>query len=188
MLEGFILFPFSFSTNLHLLFKLITIGQILSFAWVKAHHQNRKAERWIRLLQEQTHTMLIHANHHWPSAIKANLWLYAIRMVNKLMVFTPSLQDKNTLRLPIQQVFSSTKVLINPKHFFHFGCPSIFLTRTSREALLSTTIGRSDRELESTSEGRYNMQRTSWAHMCLTLLLGGHRHSFMLLSTYCFKL
>jgi transposase InsO family protein len=38
-------------------------GQGLSFAGVNAHHQNGKAERRIGLLQEQTRTMLIHANH-----------------------------------------------------------------------------------------------------------------------------
>jgi transposase InsO family protein len=37
-------------------------GQNLSFTGVNAHHQNGMAERRIRLLQELTRTMLIHAS------------------------------------------------------------------------------------------------------------------------------
>jgi hypothetical protein len=96
-------------------------GQGLSFAGVNAHHQNGKAERRIGLLQQQTRTMLIHASRRWPTAITANLWPYALRSANESIISCPSLQDKKG-RSPIQ-IFSSAEVSINPKHFYHFGCP-----------------------------------------------------------------
>ena len=96
-------------------------GQGLSYAGVNAHHQNGRAERRIGLLQEQARTMLIHSCHQWPSAITANLWPYALRMANDSMNSSPSLLDKKA-RSPIQ-IFSSTEVSVNPKHFYHFGCP-----------------------------------------------------------------
>ena len=73
----------------------------------------------------QTRTMLIHANRRWRTAITANLWPYALRMANESIILCPSLQDKQG-RSPIQ-IFSSTEVSINPKHFYHFGCPEYVL-------------------------------------------------------------
>ena len=70
-------------------------GQGLTFAGVNAHHQNGKAERRIRELQQTARTMLIHAQRRWPSAITTNLWPYAIRIANDMLNATPSLKLKD---------------------------------------------------------------------------------------------
>jgi hypothetical protein len=96
-------------------------GQSLTFAGVNAHRQNGVAERRIRSLQELTRTMLIHSNRRWPKAVTANLWPYAMRMANEIINNSPSLKDKER-RTPYQ-IFSSTSVNINIKHWKPFGCP-----------------------------------------------------------------
>jgi transposase InsO family protein len=96
-------------------------GQNLSFAGVNAHHQNGMAERRIRLLQEITRTMLIHASKRWPNSVTANLWPYALRMANEALNETPSMQDKT--RRTAQQIYSGVTIQPNPKHWKPFGCP-----------------------------------------------------------------
>jgi transposase InsO family protein len=96
-------------------------GQNLSFSGVNAHHQNGMAERQIRLLQELTRTMLIHASKQWPNSITANLWPYALCMANKFLNETPSMQDK--ARRTAQHIYSAINVMPNPKHWKPFGCP-----------------------------------------------------------------
>ena len=100
--------------------------QAMTFAGVNAHHQNGIAERRIREVQDMARTMLIHAAHRWPECITANLWPYAIRMANEAMNSSPSLQDPKH-RSPIQ-IFTNSKVAINPKHFQTFGCPVYVLS------------------------------------------------------------
>ena len=78
-------------------------------------------ERRIKELQDLARTMLTHANKRWPTTITNNLWPYALRMANKVMNNTPSLQDKK--RRSLLQIFADTKVAINPKHWHPFGCP-----------------------------------------------------------------
>ena len=95
--------------------------QNMTFAGVNAHHQNGIAERRIREVQDMARTMLIHAAHRWPNCITANLWPYAIRMANEAVNNCPSLQDE-TRRSPLQ-IFTKSKVAMNPKHFQTFGCP-----------------------------------------------------------------
>ena len=57
----------------------ITIkNQTIDFSGVGAHHQNRRAEKCIRDLQETTRAMLLHAARRWPNAITANLWPHAL--------------------------------------------------------------------------------------------------------------
>ena len=99
----------------------VTQEQALTFASVKAHHQNGKAEVRIKHLQEQARTMLIHANRRWPSAVTANLWPYAIRMANDSVNATLWLRDPSK-RSPLE-LFSGSMVTKNPKHWYHFGCP-----------------------------------------------------------------
>ena len=48
-------------------------GQSISYCAVNAHHQNGKAKKRIRDLQELARTMLLHAKQRWPSAITTNL-------------------------------------------------------------------------------------------------------------------
>ena len=96
-------------------------NQALTFAGVGAHHQNGKAEKRIRDLQDMTRTILVHANRRWPKAITVALWPYALRHANSCINATPSLQNKERMS-PIQS-FESHNVEINPKHWHPFGCP-----------------------------------------------------------------
>ena len=57
-------------------------GQTILYCGVNAHHQNGRAEKKIRDLQEMARTMLLHAQHRWPEAINAHLWPYAIKIAN----------------------------------------------------------------------------------------------------------
>ena len=102
-------------------------GQTLTFAAVGAHHQNGLAERRIRTLQEMARTMLVHASIKWPAAITTHLWPYAIRMANLMINESPNMGDPYK-RLPIQ-IFSSTTVQPNQKHWHTFGCPVYVLDR-----------------------------------------------------------
>jgi transposase InsO family protein len=101
-------------------------GQGLTFAGVNAHHQNGKAERRIRELQDMARTMLIHAKHRWPTAITANLWPYAVRMANDVLNSTPSSKFPDG-RIPIAS-FSKSNVATNPLHWQPFGCPVYVLS------------------------------------------------------------
>jgi transposase InsO family protein len=101
-------------------------GQGLTFAGVNAHHQNGKAERRIRELQDMARTMLIHAKHRWPTAITANLWPYAVRMANDVLNATPSSKFPDG-RIPISS-FSKSNVSTNPLHWQPFGCPVYVLS------------------------------------------------------------
>ena len=93
--------------------------QGLSFAGVNAHHQNGRAERRVRSLQDMARTMLIHANHRWPQAITANLWPYAIRAANDCLNATPCARHK--FKVSPLQVFSRADIDINPTHWIPFS-------------------------------------------------------------------
>ena len=86
--------------------------------------------RRIRDVQDSGRTMLIHATHRWKSHITTNLWPYAIRLGNQDYNDTPLLgnaQGKNPT-----QLFTSTEVQENPKHWKPFGCPTFVLTPALR--------------------------------------------------------
>ena len=69
---------------------------------------------------------MIHANNRrWPNSITANLWPYALRHANDCVNNTPNLQDA-TKQSP-HQLFTSTTVMINKKHWRLFGCPVFVL-------------------------------------------------------------
>jgi hypothetical protein len=95
--------------------------QSLTFAAFGAHHTNGKAERHIHELQEMACTMLVHANRHWPTAIDAYLWPYAVHYANKCINNMPNMQDPR--RHSPLQIFAGSLVNINPKHWKPFGCP-----------------------------------------------------------------
>jgi hypothetical protein len=58
--------------------------QTISFCGVNAHHQNGKAEKKIRDLQELTRTMILHAQQRWSDAINAYMWPFAMKMANDI--------------------------------------------------------------------------------------------------------
>ena len=95
--------------------------QTLTFAGVNAHHQNGRAERRIRLLQDVARTQLIHASHHWPTVHITPLWPYALLCANHAINNTPNMQ--NNQRMTPLQLFSSTTVHSNPKDQQPFACP-----------------------------------------------------------------
>jgi hypothetical protein len=107
-------------------------GQGLAFAGVNAHHQNGRAERRIRELQQLARTSLIHAQRRWPTAVTANLWPYAMRMANDSLNVLPSL-TRSDGKSPMA-VFANTDVQANPKHWHHFGCPIYVLDPALQKA------------------------------------------------------
>ena len=105
----------------------------MTFAGVNAHHQNGLAERRIRELQDSVRTQLIHANRRWNNCITANLWPYALRRANECFNSAPLFDDKEK-RTPYQ-IFTNSKVDINPKHFIPFGCPTFVLDGKLQQGL-----------------------------------------------------
>jgi Reverse transcriptase (RNA-dependent DNA polymerase)/GAG-pre-integrase domain len=97
--------------------------QNLTFSGVGAHHQNGRAEKRIRDLQDMARTSLIHANRHWPDAINTHLWPYALRHANECVNLTPFPEQTET---PLER-FTKTKVLPNYKDIHPFGCPAYAL-------------------------------------------------------------
>jgi hypothetical protein len=64
--------------------------------------------------------MLIQANQRWPQAIDTHLWPYALCMANETLNSTPDIM-RNII--PIETFSGVKDIAINPKHFYHFGCP-----------------------------------------------------------------
>lgn len=91
--------------------------QTLTFSGVGAHHQNGRAEKRIRDLQDQARTSLIHANKLWPDAISVELWPYELRHANDCFNMTPFSTEK----------FSKTKIRPDFKQIHPFGCPAYAL-------------------------------------------------------------
>ena len=87
------------------------LRQTLTFAGINAHHQNGRAERRIRILQELARTQLIHASHHWPAVTIAPLWSYALLCANHSINNTPNMQNRQKMT-PLQ-LFSSITVQSN---------------------------------------------------------------------------
>ena len=96
-------------------------NQTLTFAGVNAHHQNGKAERRIRLLQELTRTQMIHLQHKWKVINTSPLWPYAMRMANDCLNQSPNMQHKS--KLTAAQIFAKSIVNDNPIHKQPFGSP-----------------------------------------------------------------
>jgi hypothetical protein len=63
-------------------------GQDMSYAGLGAHHQNGRAEKRIRDMQDLARTSLIHAIKRWPSTIDVRLWPYAIRKAAHSLNYT----------------------------------------------------------------------------------------------------
>lgn len=97
-----------------------TKGQTITYCAVNAHHQNGRAEKKIRDLQETARTMILHAKQRWPHVVTTNLWPYAIRMANDVANATPGI--KNRTSSPIE-VFSQVDISPRVKHLHVFGSP-----------------------------------------------------------------
>lgn len=98
-------------------------GQMITYSGVGAHHQNAKAEKKIRDLQDMSRSMLLHAAIRWSDAITANLWPFSMRMANDVINASPTSTDTIS---PIEQ-FSGTNVLPKVKHWHTFGAPAYVL-------------------------------------------------------------
>jgi hypothetical protein len=100
-----------------------TKGQTISFSGVGAHHQNGIAEHRIRNLTESARSMILHAIHHWPQAITANLWPQALKHACNICNALPQVLSKSS---PLSLF---TRVQVNPDlwHFHVFGCPAYVL-------------------------------------------------------------
>lgn len=95
-------------------------GQTISFCAVNAHHQNGRAEKRIRDLQEAARTMMLHAQLRWPQAITNNLWPFAIRMANEVSNFAPILGNETVSPM---EMFTQVEISPRVKHSHTFGSP-----------------------------------------------------------------
>jgi hypothetical protein len=100
--------------------------QTISFCGVNAHHQNGKAEKKIRDLQELTRTMILHAQQRWSDAINAYLWPFAMKMANDLSNRAPGI---HTGVSPLE-LFSQVEMSPRVKHSHTFGAPVYVLDNT----------------------------------------------------------
>jgi hypothetical protein len=98
--------------------------QSISYYGVNAHFQNGMAEKRIWDLQDQTTTMLMHAELNWPDVISAaNLRPYALREANETLNSTPSKVTGNIAH----QLFAGTDAPAVLRHFHPFGRPTYIL-------------------------------------------------------------
>lgn len=102
-------------------------NQKLTYSGVCAHHQNGVAEKKIQLLQTMARSMLIHAKHKWPKTVSTHLWPYAIFYVTYCLNNTPT--SKSKFKETPEQLFTKSKVNINPLFFQPFASPSYVLQR-----------------------------------------------------------
>jgi hypothetical protein len=90
---------------------------------VGAHHQNGRAEKRIRDLQDLARTSLIQYHRRWPHAVDVRLWPYALRHANYSLNDTPF---KGEALAPIEK-FSLSTVAPNINQHHLFGCPAYAL-------------------------------------------------------------
>jgi hypothetical protein len=129
--------------------------QSISYCGVNAHFQNGMAEKRIRDLQDQTTTMLMHAESKWPDVISLNLWPYALREANETLNATPS---KVTGQVA-NEMFSGSDTPTVLRHYHPFGCPAYVLNdslaagksipKWHKRARLGVYLGRSPNHAQS---------------------------------------
>eukprot|EP00978_Attheya_sp_CCMP212_P015750 scaffold40797_cov63-Attheya_sp.AAC.7 len=96
-------------------------SQTISYCGVEAHWQNGIAQKKIRDLTEQAHSILLFAR--WPVAISMHLWPYALLSANDSINHAPRLLDKV---IPIEaSTGTQSPWIIQLQHTF--GCPKYAL-------------------------------------------------------------
>lgn len=94
-------------------------NQTVTFCGVNAHHQNGIAERRIKDLRDSARSMILLAQHHWPTAITAHLWAFAVRYASDIR--RNSARDGQSSPLGI---FSKIHTVApNLSNYHTFGCP-----------------------------------------------------------------
>jgi hypothetical protein len=108
-------------------------NQGITYCSVNAHWQNGITERWIRDLKEQTRTMLLHAQHHWPDAVATSLWPYAMRTASHVLNDAPTLQGNHKDKTPSREIFTGVKISAEVRHHHTFGCPVCVTERSLQQ-------------------------------------------------------
>ncbi len=108
---------------------LLQENQAMTYCGVNAHWQNGIAERRIRDLKEQTRTMLLHAQHHWPDGVTTNLWPYAMQTAGHVFNDAPTLKGDHKDKTP-REMFTGMKISAEVRHHHTFGCP-VYVTAKS---------------------------------------------------------
>ena len=111
--------------------------QGITFAGVNAHHQNGRAERRIRLLQELTRTQLIHLSHKWKRINATSLWPYAMKNSNECLNNTPNMQSK--LKQTSAQLFSTSEIQDTQNSVIHLVLHVTFSNNHCKQVNLSTS-------------------------------------------------
>jgi hypothetical protein len=110
--------------------KVAVIQQTILFCGVNAHHQNGKAEKKIRDLQELTRTMILHAQQRWPDAINAYLWPFAMKMAMKMANDLSNRAPGIKTGVSPIELFSQIEMSPKVKHSHTFGAPVYVLDNT----------------------------------------------------------
>jgi hypothetical protein len=85
--------------------------QTIFFCGIKSHRQNGVAEQRMRELQENSNTMLLHAQHQWQDAIDKHLWSCELCMANDIHNNNSPLEKfSGTNSSPIPSTFSSCQL------------------------------------------------------------------------------
>jgi hypothetical protein len=94
-------------------------NQTISYCGVNAHWQNGIAEKKIRDLQEKARTMLLYANHKWPTMLSPSLWPYALRAAAEVENSVPLFKGEQSPT----ELFTGVKVSPKLRHFHSLFCP-----------------------------------------------------------------
>jgi hypothetical protein len=113
-------------------------NQGITHCGVNVHWQNGITERRIRDLKEQTRTMMLHAQHHWPDAVATSLWPYAMRTASHVFNDAPTLQGDHKDRTP-REIFTGVQISAEVRHHHTFGCP-VYVTEISLQQGKSLSV------------------------------------------------